>query len=122
MTGTGRGGRRPGAGRPKGSTTVVGPTLAESRRSKEASLAALRALELARARAVLLARDDVLRAATDASAAFAQGVARITNLAPELAAETDPDAIRRLLDRRIRETLDQLAEALDRLADGQPSA
>ena len=60
--GSGRGGRRPGAGRPRGSKPAPvegGQSIAESRRRKEAALAQLRELELAERAGTLVSKQRV---------------------------------------------------------------
>lgn len=87
------------------------------REHHEAAMAEMRARQMA---STLVERALVVQGATDASSAFAQSISRLGGLADELAVETDPDCIRRLLDTRLRQALDELADRLEEMAGGGP--
>ena len=120
--GSGRGGKRPGAGRPKGSTAAAGSTsLSEARRQKEVHLAGLRRLELEERAGTLVQRARVVKAAADAGAQFKQALERLPVLALQFAAEADPDVISARLQAAVDETLADLVSALRRMADNPPA-
>jgi phage terminase Nu1 subunit (DNA packaging protein) len=110
----GRGGRRAGAGRPKGSTSAaadVRARYAEARAAKEEALAALRGME-ARIRSGELVEASTVRPAFQrAGRAFRDSMLSIPGrVAAALAVETDERRIEQLLRREMRAELTRLAD------------
>lgn len=121
---TGKGGKRPGAGAPKGNNNrwgggSAGPEgtkanliLKNARAKKEMYLAQLAELEYKQKRAELIAIESVYRVLDSAVTACREHLMGIPGrYASILAAESDARTIETLLETEIRRALEQISEA-----------
>jgi hypothetical protein len=109
---TGHGGRRRGAGRPKGSGSVSG--LAAARLEKERALAGLRQLELGKRRGELAEVAAVTRGIEDATAEARNALLSLPDrISEQLAVEADPHRVHVLLTEHLEQVLSDLAHRLN---------
>ncbi|MCF7984319.1 MAG: hypothetical protein K9L70_07940 [Thiohalocapsa sp.] len=101
---------------PPPAATVDSHDIARARAKREFHEANLAELREARTAGALVDRRAIEAGATEVGAAFRQSIENLLQLAPELAAESDPARVRSLLDERIRAVLTDAADRLDALA------
>jgi len=110
------GGRRPGAGRPKGAKSApadVQTRFAEARAAKEAALAEIRQLEAARKRGETIDKAAAVRSFSRSGMVFRDAMLSIPGrVAAQLATETDERRIEALLTAAIRAELTRLADSV----------